>query len=292
MLVIGFRVRLFKLKGDFMSKKMMFILSFFLFYYSCSDDNLVDHPEPVAYTNIQGKLTSDLKYTDSPYRVVNSLFIDSLETIFIEAGVEMYFADSCILQINGKLIAQGQKNKPILFTAINEKWKGIRLFNSGNNSTFQFIVLQNAEVNSVDSSSFGVIEINNSSANISNCIIQKNSAPHGGGIAIVNSSASIYNNIFRDNQAVAYGGAIFSYNSKTKIINNTFYKNYSHNHGGALTLYKSKKDSIQNNIFYQNISRFGDPRVSIVNSDNSTYYLGIIFCLLPHQVQNSIQIPI
>jgi hypothetical protein len=263
MLVIGFRVRLFKLKGDFMSKKMMFILSFFLFYYSCSDDNLVDHPEPVAYTNIQGKLTSDLKYTDSPYRVLNSLFIDSLETIFIEAGVEMYFADSCILQINGKLIAQGQ-----------------------------FIVLQNAEVNSVDSSSFGVIEINNSSANISNCIIQKNSAPHGGGIAIVNSSASIYNNIFRDNQAVAYGGAIFSYNSKTKIINNTFYKNYSHNHGGALTLYKSKKDSIQNNIFYQNISRFGDPRVSIVNSDNSTYYLGIIFCLLPHQVQNSIQIPI
>jgi len=83
--------------------------------------------------------------------------------------------------------------------------------------------------------------------------------------------------IFRDNQAEAFGGAIISYNSESVIVNNTFYKNYSHNHGGGLVIYESKNDSIQNNIFFQNSGILGDPRISIVSSDSSNYYLAYNF---------------
>lgn len=255
-----------------MSKMNFFILPFLIIIYSCSDTNPVDNSDP-TYTDIKGYITEDLNLADSPFRVLDTIFLDSLSTVSIEAGVKLYFTDSSMFIVKGTLSANGQRAKPIFFSSLVEKWKGIKITNSQINSIFQYAIFENVIVDENNISDFGAIEVDSSVVTFRNCIFRNNFSIQGGGLSLINSSVNIHNNIFINNQATAFGGAILSYNSETKIINNTFYKNFSHNHGGGLVLYNSKNDSIQNNIFYENTGNSGDSRISIVSSDSSNYYI-------------------
>jgi len=151
------------------------ILIVVLFLLNCSKDNPVT-PAEVSFTDIQGKLTTDLKYAASPYRVLKSIHIEANDTISIEQGVKLFFADSCMFVINGKLIARGNKYFPVLFTSLNEKWQGIKILDSDHDSNFQYVVFQNAVTNDNNLSDYGALEINKSIVNISNCIFKNNSS--------------------------------------------------------------------------------------------------------------------
>lgn len=259
-----------------MFKVLFILLYFFLLFYSCSDNVSFDNSYP-PYKDINGNITEDFKLKDSPYRVLETIFIDSLLTISIEAGVKIYFTDSSLFIIKGNVLADGKLTEPILFSSLNQEWKGIKISRAHTNSVFRFAIFENIKVAENENSEFGAIEVDRSVVTFNRCIFRNNYSIQGGGLSLINSTANIYNNIFLNNKAVAFGGAILSYNSDTKIINNTFFRNYSFNHGGGLVLYNSKKDTVQNNIFYQNAGISGDPRISSFKSDSSNYYLAYNF---------------
>ncbi len=251
-------------------KTTIFLSVSLLILFSC--DNLsTDDTEIKNYTEIQGKLSGILSSFDSPYAAIGTIFVDSLDKLVINPGVKILFKDSTAFLIRGELVAVGLQETEIHLTSFGSAWKGIKLLNSNKNSLLKFCVIENIHIDDSDSSDYGAVEITNSSASITNSIIQNNYSTQGGGITIIKSNLILTNNIFQNNTAVALGGAVLSVESTTEIINNTFYKNLSHNHGGGVVLISPQSDEIQNNIFFQNTSSAGDPRISIASDDTSGY---------------------
>ena len=220
-------------------------------------------------TSIEGSISGYLTKDDSPYYVINDIYIDSLNTLEIEPGVRLIFYDSTNFTIRGTLLSVGDTLAFITYTSFSGSWFGINIENSLNENRFQFSHFDDILIEDSEISEFGAITIYNSNASIINCVIRDNSTVNGGGIAIIESEVVIKNNIIRNNQAAAFGGGIISIESVSKIYNNTIFQNRSSNYGGGLVLINPVQDDIQNNIFYLNSNQSGDPGISI-NSGDST----------------------
>jgi len=183
----------------------------------------------------------------------------------------LFFSDSANFVVNGMLNAVGNPNNFILFTAFNDKWKGIRILNSTQQSVFRFCIVEKVKITSEDSLEYGALEVKESSAIIRNNIFRDNRTVNGGGLALQSDSAIATNNIFINNLAEVFGGAIVAVESTAKIYNNTIYKNISFNHGGGLVIFDPVNMDVQNNIFFQNSGSTGDPRISFVSGNSSDY---------------------
>ena len=63
----------------------------------------------------------------SPFVVMGALEIPNGETLIIEPGVVVQFNTTEMLLVNGCLVAEGNEENPILFTALDEsvRWGGI-----------------------------------------------------------------------------------------------------------------------------------------------------------------------
>lgn len=257
-------------------KKFGFFLSSlaFLFIWSCSErssDQMMNTPPDSGFTQLKGKLNGILSIAKSPYQVSDTIFVDSAASLNIQKGVKLHFTDSAMFIIYGKVEAVGDSNRVISFTAYRNNWKGIRVVNSHQNSIFQFCLIEKVYSDWQDSSQFGALEINNSTATIQNCIFRENNCYNGGGLSLLNDSSLITNNIIRENEAVVFGGGIFTLESSARIINNTIYHNYCTNVGGGLVLYNPVAMDIQNNIFFNNAAGTGDPRIWLVLGDSSGF---------------------
>jgi hypothetical protein len=247
-------------------------LAFIFVLFSCEDlKTSTSSSTETNYTEIRGNLSGSLSLSDSPYLVVETILVDSLDKLVINPGVKLFFTDSAHLIIRGELVSTGLQNKEILYTSFESSWNGIKILDSHKNSQMNFCIIENVRIDDSDDFDNGAIEVNNSSAIISNCVIQNNYSIQGGGITIINSDLVLTNTIFQQNTAVAFGGAVLSVESTTQIINNTFYKNISHNNGGGVVLISPQNDDIQNNIFNQNTSSAGDPRITLASGDTSGY---------------------
>jgi hypothetical protein len=254
--------------------KITSILIFVLLFFGCTerstDDITNSNMNPVP-TEIGGNLSATLIKANSPYKIIDNIIVESNSTLTIEHGVKMWFTDSTILIVYGKLNATGIPSDMITFTASENTWKGIKVYNSPQNSMFRFCVFEKILVSLQDSSQYGSLEINGSTANIQNCIFRYNSSTQGGGLSLVNDSSLVTNNIFRENEGVAFGGAILAQESSAQIINNTFYHNLSSNVGGGLVLYDPVAVDIQNNIFFDNTSSYGSTRIELAAGDSSGF---------------------
>jgi hypothetical protein len=218
--------------------------------------------ENPVYTEIKGYITANLTLKDSPYYVVEDIYIDSSFGIMIEPGVELLFFNDRRFYINGNLMAIGTKEKPIIFSTFEDStWGGIRISNT-NNSELTFCIIEKINIEG-DTAGTGSVRIVYSEVKIENSIFRENRSTHGGAVYIFGSSVVFANNIFRDNFSVVAGGAILSEISNIEIVNNTFYKNNSLNFGGGIILSANENNFIQNNIFYMNTSQTGDPRIEI-----------------------------
>jgi hypothetical protein len=255
-------------------RKTLIIAICLLSMISCRESSNPSDPETnpnKSGTEIQGSISGVLQKKDSPFYVVNDIYIDSMNTLTIEAGVKLAFYDSTTLKIRGTIISVGDKTEFINFTSHSNSWFGIEIRNSKNYNEFQYCNINNVNVYDTEVSEYGVVTIFNSHASIKNCIFSDNYSVNGGGISIVKSEIELKNNIFIDNFAAVFGGAIISIESITKIYNNTIFRNTSYNYGGGIVLVNPIFDDIQNNILYLNSSQSGDPSVS-VNSGDSTNY--------------------
>lgn len=253
-----------------MKKQLVFsaLLLLLLGLTSCSrrDSFLSSDPDGLLDQSsiLKGQISGMLILEHSPYRVRGVIEIDSLSTLTIEPGVSLFFGDSSGLVIRGKLIAQGKKDEPVVFTTDNEvsNWMGIQFISSRQNSQLNFTIIEKISISMNDILDIGAITVDNSSVTLHNSIIRNNISAEGGGIYLRNSTGEIKNCIFMNNQAGVFGGAVLAYNSNLVFINNTVYKNSTQNFGGGLVIRESGISQVENNIFYKNSGQMGDPAVA------------------------------
>ena len=249
-----------------------------MFSISCrenivSNENNINPGLGGVYTEIGGNLSGILALADAPFLVTNDINVQSIDTLIIEAGVDIFFENNIIFNVEGTLIAAGSRELMIIFRSfgntIDDTWYGIRITNSNTSSSFKFCIIEHVAQDFNDQFTNGAIEINNSQAVIENCVIRTNYGRYGGGLSAINSNVSLMNNIFRNNDAEVYGGAIYLQNSTSVIVNNTFFRNSCYNYGGGIVIANPLTTEIQNNIFYDNFSFTGDRRLSIISGDSS-----------------------
>lgn len=253
-------------------KKHLVILSLFLLsvsFISCSNRETVfsNDPENILDESslLKGKVSGMLTLEHSPYRVRGEIEVDSLSTLTIEPGVSLYFSDSSRLVVKGKLIAEGSKDVPVVFTTDNDAahWHGIQFVHSKGTSSLSFAIIEKITITMNDIEDIGAVTMDYSSVTIHNSIFRQNTSPEGGGIYLRNSKCEIKNSIFTGNQSDIFGGAVLAYVSDLVFMNNTVYKNSTQNYGGGLVIWEPVSSLVENNIFYRNSGRTGTPGIAI-----------------------------
>lgn len=219
------------------------------------DDNDGIPPVTGLFTEIGGQISGKLTKSDSPYLVKEDITIESSDTLIIEPDVSLYFDDGTKLIVKGTLISKGTRFRPIIYTAYNNYWEGIKFLYSFNNSIMQFCVIEKIVFEKQDGTGYSAISLTNSVVELKNNYITNNKSKNGGAIGIRGSQLTIYNNIFTNNSSQYQGGAIHSLNSNLKVINSVFYKNSSTLEGSAIYTDRPVRTEIQNNIFFRNNSQ-------------------------------------
>ncbi len=167
-------------------KVVFLIISLLISMFMFLTDSL-----PVANaTYVEGVITQDTVWTliDSPFIVVNNITVPSGVTLTIEPGVEVRFGGNFSLNVAGRLIAQGTEDRMITFTSNRPAEEA----KAGDWVAIEFIASSGSQMAccTVEYAVNGII-IENSSLEISNCEITKNSE---NGIKIIgNCSLTIKN---------------------------------------------------------------------------------------------------
>jgi hypothetical protein len=73
--------------------------------------------EGSSYATISGPLPKVVRYTTKPYLVTSDIEVPADQTVSIEPGVIFLFRDFTGLHVQGKLVALGTRNAPIVFTS-------------------------------------------------------------------------------------------------------------------------------------------------------------------------------
>ncbi len=255
-------------------------------------------------TLVQESINEDTTW-DTDVVIGNNITIEEGVTLTIEPDINITFEGHYRLNVEGKIIANGTKENPILFTKTSqiESWNGINIVNSNPDSLseFRYCIFEGSDISS-DSLNYngGVFYIENSSdIIIENCTFKNNKAIKGGAIYCKNSDPILINNIFKMNSANS-GGAIYLENSDPVIIgnficnnsatngtgiifdnsippftNNTVINNFSDSTGCGLDFYSSSPDLI-NNIIWGNSNSESHNQVYIgLNSNPNFYYCDV-----------------
>lgn len=250
---------------------MKVIVLFFavIFLTACNENDVNTNPPEIKFTEITGKQSGELIFTQSPYRITQDIIVDSNKTLIIKPGVQLFFEENTKLIVYGELLVEGTNSQFVLFKSYNssKNWKGINLINADKTAHLNFVMIQDIlrDTDTLSSS----ISIYNSQAEFIHSIIFNNTANNGGALGVFNSNLVLQNCILHNNNSSFFGGAIFSETSDIKIVNNTFFKNNSANSGGTIFVFDPVKTELQNNIFYKNTSRIGNPNIEFASNDSS-----------------------
>ncbi len=119
---------------------------------STQDVKLVAWGQDVHLLNAE-TITSDTTWTnDKPYLIYNSMLIDSLITLTIDEGVQIYIHHGSLLYIKGSLIVNGTFDKPVVFQGdrleefyddIPGQWDRIVFFEGSHNNSFNYAIIKN-----------------------------------------------------------------------------------------------------------------------------------------------------
>ncbi len=157
----------------------------------------------IPYGSVSGTWTIE----GSPYIIDGPIHITADSLLTIEPGVQVLFSGNYMFVIYGRLLAVGTVCDTIVFTALDTTitWKSLRFYQTNTNgqdsSKVIYCKLEYGK---------SVIHCENSSdILIKNCLITKNySGFSGGGICLDESSPNLLNVIISKNTAEDYGGGI------------------------------------------------------------------------------------
>lgn len=233
---------------------LVFTLAFYLASYSVDTLNV--------------NITTDTTLIADTIYVGQGIVVESGNTLTINPGVTMIFKGDVsfnynqgtaagYLYVKGKLVAEGDTSKRIIFTGADaNEWAGIFFEKNADTSSIKFCDINNANgIDSLEDINYkGAISILSNSANIFACDIRNNTNV---GVHIDSSNVILYNNIIAFNQV-----GILCDSSDLVIGNNTISKNDT---GVVVDAYSNA--SIVNSIVYGNNNEQVLGTVDITYSD-------------------------
>jgi predicted outer membrane repeat protein len=232
-------------------KKIIIILGF-LFLTILSFSQTI-----ISNSNSNNVITGGTTYwTDPWYIVQDPVSITSSGTLEISAGTLIEIDPGCSFDVQGSMIAVGNSNNFITFTAryTYVGWSGINIYNNYTNEfDYCFIeyVIKNPVTCSNNSSSIGAVYLNNSDATTFNyCIFRNNEVCSGGGIAAISSKLLVSNCTFHNNTVIEKGGGIYAENtSQSSYIEDCNLNSNIAEYGGGIYLeYCVNETKVDNNL--------------------------------------------
>ena len=159
----------------------------------CSDPEPKFEPEPTPYRDgdtlrFTGGDMTITSNNGKPWLITDDFVIPQGATVTVERGTEIMVAGRNWIDVQGKMIAEGNSAEPIIFTSANTvpdlgQWRGIKLHNASEASVFRFCVFTYGAYFDTDTLSDrgrdaqnykGMLAINNSSPVIEHCIVTQN----------------------------------------------------------------------------------------------------------------------
>ncbi len=235
----------------------------------------------------EGKVSGVWDKEGSPYIVNGNISIEKFQTLTIEPGVEVKFAENIGLLAYGRLIAVGSCTDSIRFTAIDtaKGWGGVNFINQDGQpiqaSEIAFSIFSygkkdvkvTSDTTVIYKSAGGAIAIiNTSKVKIRNSGFYNNKSHDGGAIYISNSTPTIINSIFKKNKNIYdsktenAGGTLTLSGSAAKIYQCEFTDNSTIEYGAALSINSSPNAELKYLKLYNNVSNSGASAVIISGS--------------------------
>ncbi len=241
-----------------------------------------------AQTHVSGRQSGVWTKANSPYLVVGEIHINSQDTLIIEPGVDVIFQGYYKVNVYGTLLAIGEIQDSILFTASDSAtgWGGIRFVSTSTLSKFIYCIFEYGKTGlDYPDNNGGAISLIASDAVISHSLFRYNDATGdddgmGGAIYGNNTGSSptsemkISNCVFIGNHAFGEGGAIKLTADLNSVIDSCkFIGNNSLYGGGAISLYSVFKTRIKNSLFYNNFTQYGSGGAIESMGYGSSFYL-------------------
>ena len=90
---------------------------------------------------------------EKPYLIINSMLVDSLHTLTIEAGSKLYFSRNSTLYVKGTLSVLGEYGKEVvlggsrleqMYNDVPGQWNGIVFLDGSRNNMLEYAIIKNA----------------------------------------------------------------------------------------------------------------------------------------------------
>lgn len=201
---------------------------------------------------INGEIISTTTWTnDKPYLIYNSMLVDSLNTLTIGEGVQVYLHYGSSIYVKGTLLVNGTYDNPVVFQGdrlesfyddVPGQWDRIVFFEGSHNNIINYAIVKNGiigiQVGTLGTSDKPDVEINNTQ--------------------VLNMN---YSGIY------SLGGSIYSTNT---VVSNTGFYAIALLMGGDYTFYHT---TVTNLWTYSNRT---EPSVVLTNNllANNIYYVG------------------
>lgn len=192
---------------------------------SCGLAALAEMADPLGDAlSVSGGVSGAWTLENSPYSVVDSIWVPDDSTLTIEPGVFILFENPHPFKVleNATLHAVGTVDMPIVFAAFDPEtgWQGIRFLSASNSSRLEFCHLKYGNVTGSDEDAWGgSIYCDNSSPTIAHCVISNCSADKGGAIACVNQSSPVVEFCTLSANSAGEGGALYCVDSDPIVTN-------------------------------------------------------------------------
>lgn len=215
-----------------MNYKSLIITLYFIFFpfIACKASSI----------SVNGIISTNTTWNSDIVYITGDVTVAAGVYLTINPGTSIQFKGSYSLNINGILIANGQRDKMITFSGFEmNTWRGIHFNNPSlsDSSRIYFAIIEkinNTVDGSQDTFTGGGINVKDySNLIISNCIISNNVlAYYTGAINLVNANPILMQNQISDNTGI---GIYCRYQSHPIIKNNTIVKNNGYNEGGGIS---------------------------------------------------------
>lgn len=245
--------------------------------------------------------------------LTGNVLVNSSDSLIFNAGTVILATGYFRIDIEGRILARGDENNPILFKVsdttgysnLNSErggWDGLHFLNiipETDSSIFVNCIFSFTKALGDSTEKFGgVFNIRNfNKIRIEKCTFTNNTAWHWGGAIFAESAdISIKSSHFENNSCgqpgppYGYGGAICFRYSSSEILKSTFRNNTSTGIGGAVSLEYSDVN-LTGNLFISNQSGLGgalgylrsEPERPVANNiftqNNSIFFGGAIACI-------------
>ncbi|MBE0640966.1 MAG: right-handed parallel beta-helix repeat-containing protein, partial [Bacteroidales bacterium] len=193
-----------------------------------------------------GLITADTTWSPDTVWVDCDITIPDGVTLTIDPGVTVVFTDKYVINVQGRLLAEGVAGDSIRFTVEDPGNFGITSFSawvgivfdetpqSNDTSRLDHCVIEYA---GKDGQGRGLYLSQYSKLNVSNSVIRYCMGSHGGGIYLDNSSPVLSKTTISGNSAKFWGGGMYIQNNSNPVLCNTIIcRNEAKGIGGGMSI--------------------------------------------------------